>query len=140
MERLARRSHASCTIHEGRCVQERLIRRREMAWHRGCSESRVMSRSTTLIELPGSGDKRGAGSEKIAAVLNAQCTAERWSARRVFSGRAVIWISAAMAYMVAVQTGCATSGARLILGSWAAAFASLVACALAEARAQRRVD
>ena len=95
---------------------------------------------TNLIQVPVPGQGGGRGTEKLAGVLGAQRTAERWATRRVRSARAVIWVSAAMAYLIAVETGCGTSGARLILGAWVVAFASLVVCAMAEVRAQRRVD
>jgi len=95
---------------------------------------------TNLIEVPGPGQANGRGADRVAAVLNAQRAAESWAARRTLSARSVIGVSAAMAYMFAVQSGCATSGARLVLASWVVAFGALLACAVAELRARRRVD
>src|SRR5262249_36326795 len=94
----------------------------------------------SLIQVPAPADRDGHGTEKLAGVLGAQRLVERWTTRRVRSARAVIWVSAAMAYLIAVEAGGGASGARLILAPCGVAFASLVLCAMAEVRAQRRLD
>jgi hypothetical protein len=95
---------------------------------------------SNLIAVPGPDERSGRGVDGVAAVINAQRTADRWAERRTLSARAVIVVSAAMACVLGVQVGCGTPAVRLILAAWAAAFASLIFCALFEARACRQVD
>jgi hypothetical protein len=95
---------------------------------------------TSFIEIPGPGQGSGPGVDLLAAVLNAQRVADDWAVRRALSARAVIVVSAAMAYMLAVKTGYATSSARLVVVVWLLAFAALLLCGAAEMRANRRVD
>jgi len=92
-----------------------------------------------IVEIPGPGP-HDPGGERLAAVVNAQRRAEEWAARRVFYGRAVIVLSAAMAYIIVKGLGLAGPGARLVLTLWILSFACLLGCLGAAWQAERRVD
>jgi len=92
-----------------------------------------------VLEIPAPGPS-DPGGKRLAAVVNAQRRAEDWAARRVFYGRAVIVLSAAMAYILVRGTGLAGLGTRLVLALWLLSFAGLVGCAGAAFHAERRVE
>ena len=92
-----------------------------------------------LIEIPGPGPN-DPGGRQLAAVVNAQRCAEDWAARRVFYGRVVVLLSAAMAYIQVRRLDMASPTARLVLALWAVAYGSLIACLGATWRAERRVE
>jgi len=92
-----------------------------------------------VLEIPGPGPNDPAG-KRLAAVVNAQRRAEDWAARRVFYGRAVIVLSAAMAYILVRGAGTSGPGTRLVIALWVLAFACLMGSAGAAFYAERRVD
>jgi hypothetical protein len=92
-----------------------------------------------LIEIPGPGPN-DPGGRQLAAVVNAQRCAEDWTARRVFYGRVVVVLSAALAYIQLRRLDVTSPTARLVLALWVLAFGSLIASLGAAWRAERRVD
>lgn len=92
-----------------------------------------------LIEIPGPGPDDPAG-RRLAAVINAQRRAEAWALRRLFYGRAVIVLSAAMAYILVRGLGVAGPSERFVLALWVLAFGCLVGSSGVAWQAERRVD
>ena len=76
----------------------------------------------------------------MRAVFSAEQRMEDWAARRTFWGRLVIGLSVPMAYLLMRGVRAEGPQARLILALWTLAFACLVGCVVAGARAQKLFD
>ncbi|HET6283792.1 MAG TPA: hypothetical protein VFH73_22755 [Polyangia bacterium] len=88
------------------------------------------------IDLSAHGQTAG---PPLADVLNAQFRVEAWTKRSTLAARALILISFPMAYLLFVGAANRTAGIRMALSFWSLTVVSLATCALAAARARRRL-